>query len=103
VHTICQGKFCCLSIGQKNITNEENMDEVEYKVIEIISKSLSLDKSKITLQSRIAEDLGADSVDQVEIIMELDKVFGVDISDEEAAKIFSVADAVEFIKKNIQQ
>lgn len=79
------------------------MDEVEYKVIEIISKSLSLDKSKITLQSRIAEDLGADSVDQVEIIMELDKVFGVDISDEEAAKIFSVADAVEFIKKNIQQ
>jgi acyl carrier protein len=79
------------------------MDEVEYKVIEIISKSLKLDKSKITLQSRIVEDLGADSVDQVEIVMDLDEAFGVDIPDEEAAKIASVADAVDFIKKNIQQ
>lgn len=74
------------------------MDEVESKIIEIIAESLRIDKSKITPQSRLVEDLGADSLDQVEIVMAIDAAFGCDTSDEEASKITTIADAVAFVK-----
>ena len=77
------------------------MDEVESKIIEIIAESLRIDKSKITLQARLVEDLGADSLDQVEIVMAIDAAFGVDTSDDEAAKIITISDAVEFVKQKI--
>ena len=75
------------------------MDEVESKIIEIIAESLRIDKSKITPQSRLVEDLGADSLDQVEIVMAIDASFGCDTSDEEASKIITIADAVAFVKE----
>lgn len=78
------------------------MDEIESKIIDIIAESLRKDKSKITPQSRLVEDLGADSLDQVEIVMAIDAAFGVDTSDEEAAKIVTIADAVDFIKKKVE-
>lgn len=78
------------------------MDEVESKIIDIISESLRLDKSKVTLQSRLVEDLGADSLDQVEIIMAIDAAFGVDTTDEEASKINTISDAVKFVKEKVE-
>jgi acyl carrier protein len=75
------------------------MDEVESKIIEIIAESLRVEKSKITPQSRLVEDLGADSLDQVEIVMAIDAAFGIDTSDEEASKIITISDAVAFVKQ----
>lgn len=77
------------------------MDEVESKITEIIAESLRVDKSKITLQSRLVEDLGADSLDQVEIVMAIDAAFGIDTSDEEASKIATISDAVSFVKAKL--
>jgi len=78
------------------------MDEIESKIIEIIAESLRIEKSKITLQSRLVEDLGSDSLDAVEIVMAIDAAFGCDTSDEEASKILTVADAVAFVKQKTQ-
>lgn len=79
------------------------MDEVESKIIDIIAENLRLDKSKITPQSRLVEDLGADSLDQVEIVMAIDAAFGIDTSDEEASKITTISDAVDFVKNKISE
>ncbi len=75
------------------------MDAVESKIIGIIAECLRIEKAKITPQSRLVEDLGADSLDQVEIVMAIDAAFGCDTSDEEAAKIVTISDAVAFVKQ----
>ncbi len=77
------------------------MDEVESKVIEIVAKTLQVDKSKVTTQSRIVEDLGADSLLQVEIVMEIDAAFSIDTNDEESSKISTIADAVTLVKQKV--
>jgi acyl carrier protein len=77
------------------------MDEVESKIIEIIAEGLQVEKTKITPQSRLVEDLGADSLDQVEIVMAIDAAFSIDTSDDEAAKITTIADAVALVKQKI--
>ena len=69
------------------------------KVAEVLSEQLGIDKSKITLNSRIIEDLGADSLDVVELIMSLEEKYGISISDEEAAKTTTVGDVVALIDK----
>lgn len=74
------------------------MDEVESKVIEIVAKMLHVDKSKVTPQSRIVEDLGADSLLQVEIAMAIDATFNIYTNDEESSKISTIADAVALVK-----
>ena len=79
------------------------MDEVESKIIEIIAESLELDKSRITLQSRLAEDLGADSIDQVEIVMAIDAAFHIETPDDAASKIITISDAVEFVKQKLEE
>ncbi len=79
------------------------MDEVESQIIDIIAKSLQIEKSKITPQSRLVEDLGADSLVQVEIVMAIDASFGIDTNDEESSKISTVQDAVELVKSKVSQ
>ena len=70
------------------------------KVTEIIANQLSVDKKKITEKTNIAEDLGADSLDLVEILMSLEDEFGVSIPDEAIPEIKTIKDVVEFIEKN---
>jgi acyl carrier protein len=74
-------------------------DDIESKVKEIIVEQLSVNPEDVTLDSKFIEDLGADSLDQVELVMAFEEEFEMDIPDEEAEKIRTVGDAVEYIKK----
>jgi len=69
------------------------------KVQAIIANELGIDKNQITMESRLAEDLGADSLDAVELIMALEDEFGIEVDDEAATKIKKVSDIVEFLEK----
>ena len=73
------------------------MADVEAKVKEIIVNKLGVDESQVTLQASFTNDLGADSLDTVELVMEFEKSFNLQIPDEDAEKITTVKDAVEYI------
>mgnify|MGYP000369981651 CR=1 FL=1 len=73
--------------------------EIEAKVIEIIAQQMGHDKDKIKPEMSFSEDLNADSLDQVELVMELEEAFDCDIPDEQAEKIKTVGDAISYIKK----
>tara|TARA_B100001540_G_C15433589_1_gene473356 strand:+ start:213 stop:449 length:237 start_codon:yes stop_codon:yes gene_type:complete len=70
------------------------------KVIEIVTDKLGVEKSKITKDAKFIDDLGADSLDTVELIMEFEDEFGIEIPDEDAETILSVSQAVEYIDNN---
>lgn len=72
---------------------------VEERVKSIIVEQLGVDADEVTADASFVEDLGADSLDQVELIMAFEEEFGVEISDDEAEKIRRVKDAVEYIEK----
>ncbi len=76
------------------------MSEIESKVKAIIVDKLGVDEKDVTLEASFTTDLGADSLDTVELIMELEKEFDVQIPDEEAEKIATVGDAVSFIENH---
>ena len=71
--------------------------EIEGKVKKIIEEKLSVNADQITNDARFAEDLKADSLDTVELVMALEDEFGLDIPDEEAEKIKTVQDAISYI------
>ncbi len=76
---------------------------VEEKVKEIIAKQLGVDASQITPESSFVEDLGADSLDTVELVMAFEEAFNIEIPDEDAEKIAKVKDAIEYIKNKTGQ
>ncbi|MAB91367.1 MAG: acyl carrier protein [Planctomycetota bacterium] len=71
---------------------------IEDRVIEIVCEQLSTSKENVTIQTSFINDLGADSLDTVELVMEFEERFGIEIPDDAAEKIQTVGDAVEFIK-----
>ena len=73
------------------------MEEIQAKVVKIISEQLGKDESEISMRSNFIEDLDADSLDTVELVMALEEEFEVDIPDEAAEKITTVQSAVDFI------
>jgi len=73
------------------------MEEIQAKVIQIIGEQLGKDESEIKMSSHFIEDLDADSLDTVELVMALEEEFEVDIPDEAAEKITTVQSAVDFI------
>jgi acyl carrier protein len=73
-------------------------DEVFNKIKDIITELLDVEEEKITMDARFREDLEADSLDLVELIMEFEESFGGEISDEDAQKITTVGEAVEYVK-----
>ena len=77
-------------------------DDVASKVKKIVSDHLGIDESKVTDEASFIDDLGADSLDTVELVMAFEEEFGSEISDSEAEKILTVDDAIKFIenKKN---
>jgi acyl carrier protein len=76
------------------------MSEQYDKIKEIIIDKLGVEGSKITMEATFIDDLGADSLDTVELIMELEEEFGLEIPDEEAEKLATVGDAVKYIESN---
>lgn len=73
---------------------------VEQKVKQILAEQLGVDASKVTLETNVATDLGADSLDLVEILMSLEDEFGVSIPDEQIAEIKTVKQIVDFVNAN---
>lgn len=76
--------------------------EIEEKVIQIVSDQLSADKNEITPATSFVNDLNADSLDTVELVMELEDEFDLTIPDEEAEKLKTVGEAVEYIRKHLE-
>jgi acyl carrier protein len=73
---------------------------IEEKIKKIICEQLEVSEEDVVPKASFVDDLGADSLDQVELIMAMEEEFGISISDEEAEKIVTVRDAIEYIEKN---
>jgi len=76
------------------------MGDVAVKVKKIIVEHLGVDEAKVTDEASFIDDLGADSLDTVELVMAFEEEFGSEISDTEAEKILTVGDAIRFIENN---
>ena len=76
-------------------------DENLQKIKEIIIDKLGVEDSKITLESKFINDLGADSLDTVELIMEFEEEFSIEIPDEDAEKLTSVGEALNYINNTL--
>tara|TARA_B110000116_G_C16323431_1_gene353433 strand:- start:104 stop:343 length:240 start_codon:yes stop_codon:yes gene_type:complete len=73
-------------------------DDISSKVRKIVADHLGIDEAKVSEDSSFIDDLGADSLDTVELVMAFEEEFGAEISDNEAEKILTVGDAVKFIE-----
>ncbi len=76
------------------------MSEIESKVKAIIVDKLGVDEAEVVPTASFTNDLGADSLDTVELIMEFEKEFGINIPDDQAEKISTVGDAINYIEAN---
>lgn len=76
--------------------------DIQAKVNDIIVQQLGVDADKVTLEASFVDDLGADSLDVVELVMAFEEEFGVEIPDEAAEKIATVKDAVAFLTENVE-
>ncbi|RLD91232.1 MAG: acyl carrier protein [Bacteroidetes bacterium] len=77
------------------------MSDVHSKVVSIIVDKLGVEESEVTKEASFTNDLGADSLDTVELIMEFEKEFNLSIPDEEAEKIETVGDAITYIESHL--
>jgi acyl carrier protein len=75
------------------------MNEIRAKVVKIVAEHLDVEEAKVSDTSSFVDDLGADSLDQVELVMAFEEEFNIEIPDEAAEKIATVSDAVSFIEK----
>ena len=90
-------------IRKININNKFNfaiMADIESRVKAIIVDKLTVDENEVTPAAEFSKDLGADSLDTVELIMEFEKEFGITIPDEDAEKITTVGDAITYIEQH---
>jgi len=78
-------------------------EDIETKVIEIVAEQMGVDKAEITRETFFVNDLNADSLDTVELVMEFEDEFELSIPDEEAEKIQTVGQAVDYIKEHISK
>ncbi len=79
------------------------MASVKERVIDIVAEQLGVNKEQITLETSFVNDLGADSLDVVELVMELEEEFDINIPDDAAEKIQTVGQAVEYIEKAVDK
>ncbi|GAB4165458.1 MAG: acyl carrier protein [Geothermobacteraceae bacterium] len=76
------------------------MASVEERVKQIVAEQLGVDEAQVTPEASFMDDLGADSLDTVELVMALEEEFDIEISDEDAEKIQKVQDAIDYINEN---
>ncbi len=77
------------------------MEQIESKIKEIIVKDLGVKESEVTREASFVNDLGADSIDCVELVIDFEHEFGIEIDDNEAENINTVGDAIDYINKLI--
>ena len=77
-------------------------DNIEAKVKEIIINELGVEAEKVNADASFVEDLGADSLDTVELVMAFEEEFGIDIPDEDAEQMRTVGDAVKYLSENAE-
>ncbi len=80
----------------------EELKNVEERVIEIVCEQMGASRDKITQETSFIQDLGADSLDTVELVMEFEDEFDLNIPDEDAEKIQTVGDAIKYIQENVK-
>jgi acyl carrier protein len=80
-----------------------DMGELETKVKDIIAEELGVEREKLTNEAGFMEDLGADSLDTVELVMAFEKEFDIDIPDEDAEKLRTVGDALAYLHKQMSE
>jgi acyl carrier protein len=78
------------------------MSEIQSRITAIIVDKLGVDVSAVKPEADFSNDLGADSLDKVEFIMDVEKEFGISIPDEEAEKLQTVGEAIAYLEKNVQ-
>ena len=76
------------------------MSAIDKRVKEIVTEQLGVDEAQVTNEASFMDDLGADSLDTVELVMALEEEFDIEISDEDAEKIQSVQDAIDYITEH---
>ena len=79
------------------------MPTIEERVKKIVTEQLGVNESEVTNESSFVDDLGADSLDQVELVMALEEEFGTEIPDEDAEKIPTVQKAIDYIQSHIKE
>jgi len=84
---------------EENILQEKGVRTMEEKVFQIIAEQLGIDVGEVSLEKNLMDDLGADSLDMVDLVMAFEDQFGVKISDQDLSKIKTVKDVVEAIKQ----
>lgn len=97
------------NIAEKSINDDdkgvklgdEKTLKIEQRIITTVAETLRIDQNNISLESKFVDDLGADSLDLVELMMAIEAAFNCDIPDEEAGKILTVSDAVRYVEKHI--
>ena len=77
------------------------MSDIESRVKKIVSEQVGTDEAKVTNKSSFIDDLGADSLDTVELVMALEEEFDTEIPDDDAEKITTVQQAIDYINKNL--
>jgi acyl carrier protein len=78
-------------------------DDIQSRVVKLIAEHLDVDMSKVKKDAKFTDDLGADSLDQVEMVMAFEEEFGVEIPDAQAEKIVKVEDAITFIEEQLKK
>ena len=84
------------------MSSDINIEEVEAKVIDIVSEQMGVDKAEVSRDTSFINDLNADSLDTVELVMEFEDEFDMSIPDEEAEKIQTVGAAIDYISQEVK-
>jgi len=85
--------------GSMPLNQEDSMSDIAARVKKIVVEHLGVEEAKVTPEANFIDDLGADSLDTVELVMAFEEEFGVEIPDEAAEKIQTVQNAIDFIEK----
>ena len=81
-------------------SEEYSMASIEERVRDLVVEQLGVSQEQVALQASFIDDLGADSLDTVELVMAFEEEFGIDIPDEDAEKMSVVADAIRYLEEN---